>query len=120
MQVGRPTVSLENWKVQIKKGYLELCLLLLIQRHERLYGLQLLEKLAQLEMPLKEGTLYPMLNRLTEEGLLKSLWETVNLKGHPRKFYALTAKGLRALNDMEAEFNKMVAIITTLQKGLRQ
>lgn len=113
-------ITLENWKVQIKKGYLELCILLLIQRHERLYGLQLLHKLNQLGMPLKEGTLYPMLNRLTEDGLLKSLWETENLKGHPRKFYALTKRGQRSLHQMEGEFDKMVAITTTLQKGLRQ
>lgn len=113
-------ITLENWKVQVKKGYLELCLLLLIQRHERLYGLQLLEKLARLDMPLKEGTLYPMLNRLTEEGLLKALWETENVKGHPRKFYALTKKGQQALSEMEDEFNKMVVLINQLQKGLQQ
>jgi len=110
-------LSLENWKVQIKKGYLEFCLLLLIHKNQRMYGLELLEKLAHLELPLKEGTVYPMLNRLTEDGLLKSSWETENVKGHPRKFYALTKKGLQAASEMEEEFNKMVDIISTLQKG---
>jgi PadR family transcriptional regulator PadR len=110
-------LNLENWKVQVKKGYLELCILLLIDRFERLYGLQLLEKLAHLELPLKEGTLYPMLSRLTEDGLLKAQWETENVKGHPRKFYALTKKGRSSLTEMEEEFNKMIDIVSALRKG---
>ena len=112
-------ISLENWKVQIKKGYLDFCLLLLIHKNQRMYGLELLERLAHLELPLKEGTLYPMLGRLTEEALLKATWDTDNPKGHPRKFYSLTKKGLQAATEMEEEFNKMVDIITTLQKGPR-
>lgn len=111
-------LSLENWKVQIKKGYLEFCILLLIDKNQRMYGLELLEKLAHLELPLKEGTVYPMLNRLTEDGLLKSSWETENVKGHPRKFYALTKKGRQATGEMEEEFDKMIDIISALQKGL--
>jgi PadR family transcriptional regulator PadR len=102
--------------VQVKKGYLELCLLTVIRKNKRMYGLELLERLSQLEMPLKEGTLYPLLNRLTDEGLLQSTWETENLKGHPRKFYALTKRGVLALGEMEEEFNKMVEIVLRLQK----
>ena len=109
-------VTLDNWKVQVKKGYLELCLLVLIRKAKRMYGLELLDRLSDLQMPVKEGTIYPLLNRLTEEGLLQSTWETVNLKGHPRKFYSLTKRGQSALHDMEDEFNKMVDIITAIRK----
>lgn len=112
-------LDLDNWKVQVKKGYLEFCILLLINKYDRMYGLELLEKLAHLELPLKEGTLYPMLNRLTEEALLKATWETEGVKGHPRKFYALTKKGQQAVREMEEEFNKMTDIIIALQKGIR-
>lgn len=110
-------VSIDNWKVQVKKGYLELCLLLLIRSEQRMYGLELLEYLNSLAMPLKEGTLYPLLNRLTEEGLLQSSWETENLKGHPRKFYALTKQGLQSLSEMEEEFKRMTNIIARIQNG---
>jgi PadR family transcriptional regulator PadR len=112
-------VTLDNWKVQVKKGYLEFCLLLLIRTNERMYGLELLEKLGSLEMPLKEGTLYPLLNRLCDDGLLKAVWETQNVKGHPRKFYSLTKHGAQALQDMESEFHRMMEIVMTLQKQNR-
>ncbi len=109
----------DNWKVQVKKGYLEFCLLLLIRTHERMYGLELLEKLSSLEMPLKEGTLYPLLNRLCDDKLLQSSWETQNVKRHPRKFYSLTRSGIQALAGMETEFQRMTEIILTLQKQNR-
>ena len=109
-------LTLDNWRVQVKKGYLELCLLLLIRRHKRMYGLELLEKLGSFELSLKEGTLYPLLNRMTDDGLLQSTWETEGLKGHPRKFYSLTKKGTQSLIEMEEEFNKMTGLIVKIQK----
>ena len=109
-------LDLDNWRVQVKKGYLEMCLLLLIRKHKRMYGLELLEKLESLELSLKEGTLYPLLNRMTDDGLLASTWETANVKGHPRKFYALTKKGTQSLNEMEDEFFRMTELVSKLQK----
>jgi PadR family transcriptional regulator, regulatory protein PadR len=109
-------LTIDNWKIQVKKGYLELCLLVLIRKNKRMYGLELLDRLDSFHLPVKEGTLYPLLNRLTDEGLLQSTWETENLKGHPRKFYSLTKRGVQSLLEMEDEFNKMVEIISKLQK----
>lgn len=109
-------VSLENWKTQIRKGYLELCLLLLIQKHKRLYGFDLLEKLREMDLHLKEGTLYPMLNRMTEDKTLQAVWETENLKGHPRKFYSLTKAGEKQLEDMKVEFEKLMGIFNSAQR----
>lgn len=109
-------VDFDSWKTQVRKGYLELCILRLIQAHRRLYGFDLLEKLATLGLPLKEGTLYPMLNRMTQEKTLQSVWETENLKGHPRKFYSLTRDGARLLSGMEEEFETMVSIFRSVQK----
>ena len=80
-----------------------------------MYGLEILEKLTHLDLPSKEGTLYPLLSRLTEDGYLKATWETQNLKGHPRKFYSLTPKGASALAEMESEFERMIDIIQTLK-----
>ena len=102
---------LENWKTQIRKGYLELCLLVLIQKQKRLYGFELLDRLEKAELPVKEGTLYPLLNRMTADGILKSEWETENLKGHPRKFYSLTSVGTKLLQEMRGEFDHMTQVL---------
>src|SRR5437660_1271591 len=96
--------STENWKTQIRKGYLELCILLLIKRQKKVYGFDLLEQLSKMSLEVKEGTLYPLLNRMSADGLLTAIWETENLKGHPRKFYSLTKDGVRLLNEMNEEF----------------
>ena len=108
---------MHNWKTQIRKGYLELCILLLIERHQRLYGFDLLEKLKEIDLELKEGTLYPLLNRMTTDGILKSVWETENIKGHPRKFYSISKEGSKLLTDMNIEFKHMLAIYKLLTKG---
>lgn len=99
---------LENWRTQVRKGYLELCILALIRRHERLYGFDLLERLREAELPLKEGTLYPLLNRMSADGTLAAKWETDAAKGHPRKFYSLTREGAKLLDRMAIEFEKMI------------
>lgn len=107
--------ALDNWKTQIKKGYLDLCILLMIRKHTRVYGFDLLEKLAEQEIVLKEGTLYPLLSRMTNESLLKSTWETENLKGHPRKFYSLSKSGNQLLDQMGEEFERMIRIYKSLK-----
>lgn len=107
--------NLDNWKTQIRKGYLELCLLLLIKKHKRIYGFELLEKLQQANLSLKEGTLYPMLNRMSAENILSTVWDTQNVKGHPRKFYSLTEKGNQLLKEMQFEFKKILEIFKQLE-----
>jgi PadR family transcriptional regulator, regulatory protein PadR len=106
--------KLDNWKIQLRKGYLELCLLLLIKKHRKIYGFDLLEKLAEIQLPVKEGTLYPMLNRMSAEHILTTCWETENIKGHPRKFYSLTEKGNDLLTEMRLEFKKILTIFEQL------
>lgn len=108
--------DLLNWKTQIRKGYLELSILLLIQRHERLYGFDLLDKLREVDLELKDGTLYPLLNRMTNDKVLHAVWETNNVKGHPRKFYSLTKEGAKLLEGMRTEFSRMVEIFESVRK----
>lgn len=103
-------LELLNWKTQIKKGYLELCILLIIQNKERVYGFELLEVLEKLNLNLKEGTLYPMLNRMTTDNILCAVWDTENVKGHPRKYYSLAKDGKRMIKEMREEFDRMVCI----------
>lgn len=108
-------MNIDNWKTQVRKGYLELCLLLIIRRYGRIYGFDLLEKLRQADLPVKEGTLYPLLNRMTEDGTLGAVWETANVKGHPRKFYSLTEDGFKLLETMRHEFNAMIELYQNLE-----
>lgn len=108
--------STENWKTQIRKGYLELCILLLIRTNRKVYGFDLIEKLGVASLAVKEGTLYPLLNRMSADGLLSSTWDTENPKGHPRKFYSLTKEGNRLLDEMVGEFSQMVLIFKQLSK----
>ena len=112
-------LSTENWRAQIRKGYLELCILLLIRENQRLYGFEILERLSGFELPLKEGTLYPLLNRMTTEGVLSSVWETEGNKGHPRKFYSLTKEGRRFLDEMTEEFDSMVKIYQAVGRKVK-
>ncbi len=108
--------SIENWKTQIRKGYLELCILLVIRQKKRVYGFDLIEQLAKASLDLKEGTLYPLLNRMSADGILSAVWDTENIKGHPRKFYSLTKDGFKFLDQSEDEFNQMISIFKNLRK----
>lgn len=109
----------ENWRTQIRKGYLELCILLLIHKHSRLYGFEILEKMLRFGLSMKEGTLYPLLNRMTTDHILTSVWETEEAKGHPRKFYSLTERGKLTLDDMLKEFDHLSNVYRELNSFTR-
>ncbi|HEY7111581.1 MAG TPA: PadR family transcriptional regulator [Thermoanaerobaculia bacterium] len=84
----------DNWERQVKKGWLELAVLASLWR-EKLYGLDILRRLeASTDLVVAEGTIYPILNRLKEEGLVEARW-VEGEAGHPRKYYWLTAAGRR-------------------------
>lgn len=100
-------IELENWKTQIKRGYLELSILMVIKKKQLIYGFELIEELKKSDIIIKEGTLYPLLNRLAQDEILCSKWETENTSGHPRKFYKLTELGLDVLSQMQIEFEKL-------------
>lgn len=107
---------IENWKTQIRKGYLELCVLMLIDREKKIYGFDLIEKLEHSGLPVKEGTIYPLLNRMTMDETLQAVWDTENIKGHPRKFYSLTRNGLQLIEEMKSEYERMIQIYKQLGK----
>ena len=106
--------DIDNWKAQIRKGYLDLCILLFIANKKRVYGLEILESLKCFDLPIKEGTLYPLLNRMATDGILSSEWETENISGHPRKFYSLAKNGKETLAEMQIEFNKLTEVYKQL------
>ncbi len=105
----------ENWKIQLRKGYLELCVLALIRREGRLYGLDLLERLNAAGIEVKEGTLYPILNRMSVDKLLQAKWETREARGHPRKFYSLSRAGENLLHEMIKEYDGLASLLAGLK-----
>ena len=107
--------ELSNWKTQIRKGYLELCILLLIKKQSKMYGSEILSSLKQYLINVKEGTLYPLLKRMADDKILVPEWKTKNNQGHPRKYYALTDRGQNILENMQHEFTEMVALYDKLR-----
>ena len=84
-------MNIENSKAQLRKGILEFCVLALLQKEEA-YPSDVLQSLKESELIVVEGTLYPLLNRLKNAGLLTYRWEE-SKSGPPRKYYSLTEQG---------------------------
>ncbi len=96
-----------KWIGQIRRGYLELCIFALIIRLEKTYGFEIISTAENLGLSIKEGTLYPILNRMTKEGHLTASWDIQNVQGHPRKFYSITDQGRELFDRMKKEFEDM-------------
>jgi PadR family transcriptional regulator, regulatory protein PadR len=87
--------------VQFKKGVLELCVLVLTSKKDR-YGYELVEEISK-KFEISEGTIYPLVRRLTKEGLF-STYLMESTEGPPRKYYKITAKGLELKNELLQEW----------------
>ena len=107
---------LDRWLVQSRKGFLELCVLLVLRKKDQIYGLELLHLFEQLGLTVNEGTLYPLLNRMHKNGWLESTWEMPADRGHPRRFYALTPRGRRLLPEMLSAHYAHIRVLQTLEK----
>lgn len=102
----------ENVKAQMRKGILEYCILSILSRGDS-YAPKIIAELKQAEMIVVEGTLYPILTRQKNAGLLAYRWEE-SPQGPPRKYYTLTDKGrttLRTLDEAWAELVEQIEII---------
>ncbi len=105
---------LNNIKSQMRKGLLEFCILSIIHQQEA-YASDILETLKKANLVVVEGTVYPLLTRMKNEGLLSYRWQE-STGGPPRKYYALSAEGeqlLLQLNDEWQAICQSVEIITT-------
>jgi PadR family transcriptional regulator, regulatory protein PadR len=102
-----------RWEAQLRKGSLDLALLAVLWEG-RLYGLEILRRLQEAAgLELAEGTLYPILMRLKQEGLLKSTWVETEA-GHPRKYYWLTPAGRQRALSMAETWNLFSQGISSL------
>ncbi len=89
----------DNWSTQLRKGMLELCILNAI-KGTSLYGYDIVRKLRNIKgLVISEGTIYPILSRLKREGFVQTTIKE-STEGPPRKYYELTAKGKKILNEM--------------------
>ncbi len=105
----------EKWTTQLRKGVLELCVLNVIATG-RLYGYEIAKRLSALSEPtVREGTVYPILSRLKQEGLLEATIEASS-EGPPRKYFALTAHGRRRLRHMNAAWDLLDDNLKTLRR----
>ncbi|MCM1037210.1 MAG: PadR family transcriptional regulator [Bacteroides sp.] len=89
-------MNIENQKAQMRKGMLEYCVLLLLARGDA-YASELIRGLKEARLIVVEGTLYPLLTRLKNDGLLSYRWEE-STSGPPRKYYSLTDQGRHTLD----------------------
>ncbi len=103
----------ENVRSQMRKGVLEYCILSILSRKEA-YASNILEELKAVGMLVVEGTLYPLLIRQKNQGLLNYRWEE-STQGPPRKYYVITEKGRSQLAEMDAAWQEMVQSIETLK-----
>jgi PadR family transcriptional regulator PadR len=100
-------MKVENTQVQMRKGILEFCILEIISRGE-VYASDMLEELTAAKMIVVEGTLYPLLTRLKNAGLLDYSW-VESTSGPPRKYYTLTETGRSFLEDLRLTWTDLVA-----------
>lgn len=92
-------MDLENAQSQMRKGILEFCILQIISSESK-YSSDILSELKEAQLIVVEGTLYPLLTRLKNAGLLQYKWEE-SKSGPPRKYYELTEKGQLMLNELK-------------------
>ncbi len=102
----------ESQKAQMRKGLLEFCILLIISR-ERKYASAIINELKSADLIVVEGTLYPLLSRLRQAGLLSHSWEESDL-GPPRKYYELTKKGQETLSGLKTTWTTLKESINHL------
>jgi PadR family transcriptional regulator PadR len=107
-------MKLENTKAQMRKGVLEYCILLVLE-NKPLYVSNIIEDLEKSKMIVVEGTLYPMLIRLKNEGYLGYRLEE-SLQGPPRKYYEITENGKFFLNELANVWKDLVNAVFQISK----
>lgn len=111
-------VNSENVKSQMRKGFLEYCILLIISKKPS-YVSDIITELKDAHLIVVEGTLYPLLSRLKNSGLLAYQWQE-SAQGPPRKYYELTDDGKQFLSELELAWNEINGTISAIKKDSLQ
>ncbi len=109
-------MSIDKVKSQMRKGMLEYCILLLLNR-EASYASDIIQKLKEAKLIVVEGTLYPLLTRLKNDGLLSYEW-VESTQGPPRKYYRLTPEGTEFLKGLETAWDELSDTVNHLRHNI--
>ncbi|WP_090973607.1 PadR family transcriptional regulator [Parapedobacter composti] len=105
----------DNTQTQMRKGILEYCILSIISRGE-IYASDIISELKKARLLVVEGTLYPLLTRLKNNGLLSYNWKE-STSGPPRKYYQITPAGLEVLRKLDATWEELAFAVQTSMEG---
>ncbi len=108
-------MKVENTKAQMRKGVLEYCILAILSRSDK-YASNIINELKDAKMIVVEGTLYPLLTRLKNAGLLTYRWEE-STQGPPRKYYELTDEGRGFLGELDASWKELVDAVAVINNN---
>lgn len=107
-----------NVATQLRRGVLEHCVLAVLARSPE-YAFELVRRLSAVEgLVTSEGTIYPLLSRLSRDGLVSTTWQPSDA-GPPRKYYDLTTAGRHALNAFAAEWSTFTEGVDDLLRQAR-
>jgi PadR family transcriptional regulator PadR len=106
-------MDLENTKAQMRKGILEYCILSVLSK-DTCYASDIIKVLKEAEVIVVEGTLYPLLTRQKNAGLLSYRWEE-SQQGPPRKYYELTSDGRNYLKELDKSWNELVESVNLIR-----
>jgi PadR family transcriptional regulator PadR len=106
-------MDLENTKAQMRKGILEYCILSVLSRNS-CYASDIIKELKEAKVIVVEGTLYPLLTRQKNAGLLSYRWEE-SQQGPPRKYYELTQAGREYLVDLDNSWAELVESVNLIR-----
>ncbi len=108
----------DSWREQLRRGGLELAILLSLAHGPR-YGLEIIRHLEDsTDLVVTEGTIYPILARLSRDEILSSEWREEG--AHPRKYYRLTPRGRRRLSEMTGQWEDFAGKLSRLIAAARQ
>lgn len=105
-------MSTENFKIQIRKGLLEFCVLQIISKRE-VYASEIIEELKNSKIIVVEGTVYPLLSRLKKSDYIKHEWKESS-QGPPRKYYSITDSGLEHLKGLVVSWSDINSSVKQL------
>ena len=105
-------MDIQNTQSQMRKGVLEFCILSVIRKGE-VYPSDIVDKMKTAQLQIFEGTLYPLLTRLKNAGLLTYRWVESN-SGPPRKYFVMTEKGLEFYAELERTWKELADAVYTI------
>ncbi len=106
-------MNIDNAKAQMRKGVLEYCILSILAKKD-FYTSDIIRALKENDLIVVEGTLYPLLTRQKNAGLLNYRWEE-STQGPPRKYYSLTEIGRSYLKEMDDSWDSLINSVKSIK-----